>query len=363
MKIGINGAILCTPEPGGVARVAIEISKQLAKKSDQTLIFSHDLSKERLDGIPVDSFGYLSQSRSFGLLWEQLVLPIKSRQKDIDVLYSPTPYVPLPPTPCPCVITIHDVSSLQEYSAGWYNEYEKISLPILSDRADVVLTISEFSKSEIHSKLNIPEQDIRVVPNGVSDHFFSNDSEGASISLPDKYILYVGSVGKRKNVSGLIESFRYLKSNRNIPHKLVLIGPEDDSTNTSGIVSDNFESAENSIIRFGYLPKTKLKKAYTAADLFVFPSLYEGFGIPPLEAMACETPVVASDQTAIPEVLGSAAKYVDPYDTEDMAEGIYEVLTNEELEKTLIQRGRERAEQFRWENSADQLMEILTDIV
>jgi glycosyltransferase involved in cell wall biosynthesis len=364
MNIGINGGILCTDDPGGIARAGIELSKQLLKQADEVTIFSHEKAQSRLDDFPVDSFGYASPSRLFSLIWGQSILPFRGKMKDVDILYSPTPYCPKVPTSYPCVITVHDVSSIKDHSSGWYNRYEKIMLPLMISRADLVVTVSEFSKHEIQSTFDVSNLDICVVPNGVSDFFLRDDpSLETSKPLPPNYILYVGSFGERKNVSGLLESYNMLIDQYDIDHDLVLIGPEHDPTNKTDINPELLENINNRVIQLGYVSQKELKQAYISADLFAFPSLYEGFGIPPLEAMACGTPVVSSDRTAMPEVLGDAAMLCDPEDLNEFAEAMYTVLSNENIKNDMIRCGKQHSKKYTWKRSGEKLQVQLDKII
>jgi glycosyltransferase involved in cell wall biosynthesis len=231
----------------------------------------------------------------------------------------------------------------------------------MASRADLIFTVSEFSKSKICLELDVTESKVQVVYNGVNEIFFSDKQPTSDLSLPDTYLLYVGALSTRKNISGLLQAFRILKEDYDIEHKLVLIGPEDDPTNESDIDPQMIDPIREDIIQLGYVTDEELKEAYTAADIFVFPSYYEGFGIPPLEAMACGTPVVASDRTAIPEVLGDAAEYVDPDHPESISEGVVNILTDPDLSKTLTDKGQSQSEQFQWTKSAKKLYKTLSD--
>lgn len=361
LSIGVDGRTFSVPEPGGTVQVGQSLTSELLNSDANIEIFGHNSVKKTFPERVVNSWGYLSQSRLFGLFWEQIALPTSAKKAGIDVLYSPESYCPLSPVPFPRIITIHDLSSFHGYSSKLYNHFQQNVLPVMADAADGIVTVSEFSKRDISKHLDVNPEKIHVVHNGINQRFFSDEIPDVSLDLPDKYILYVGSISTRKNISGLIRGFTILKNRHRIPHKLVLVGPEDDPTNSQVNVTARGDTVERDIINLGYLSESELERAYYEADVFAFPSLFEGFGIPPLEAMACETPVVASDATAVPEVLGDAAHYVDPKRAEDIASGIATVLDNEEYRQELVVRGQERARLFTWERSSQDLLEYLVN--
>jgi len=362
IKIGVDGRTLSVPNPGGAVRTGIELTRELGRQHSDVTVFGHSNISARLDSLTIDSYGYRRNSKALGMIWEQTTLPKRATDREIDVLYSPVAYCPLVPTPFPCAITIHDVSSLSGHSAGWYNRFERIMLPQMASRADLIFTVSEFSKSKICSKLNIPESKVQVVYNGVNELFFSEDTPTTNLNLPGSYFLYVGALSTRKNISGLLEAFRILHEDYNIDHKLVLIGPEDDPTNESDIDSKMIEPIGEDIIQLGYVTDEQLKEAYSNAEALVFPSYYEGFGMPPLESMACGTPVIASNRTAIPEILDEAPIYINPSNIDSIVDAMSNILSSPSLRQEHVNKGYKQASQYRWDHSADDLIKKLLNI-
>src|SRR6186997_2600978 len=179
--------------------------------------------------------------------------------------------------------------------------------------------------------------------------------------LHDEFVLYAGNVKPHKNLERLIQAFHIVR-NRGLEHlKLVLIG--DEISKYAALRRAVHSHQLHKYVRFlGYLPEETLAVMYRLAGVFVFPSLYEGFGLPPLEAMASGTPVVTSNVSSLPEVAGDAAVLVNPYDPEAIAEGIYQVLTDEQLRRGLRQRGLARARQFSWETSVRRVREVYKEI-
>jgi glycosyltransferase involved in cell wall biosynthesis len=179
--------------------------------------------------------------------------------------------------------------------------------------------------------------------------------------LPEGYVLFVGSVERRKNLRGLLQAYaRLLETDVACP--LVIVGTRRRGAGEIGRTLQELH-LEESVIFTGYVPDADLPAIYTGADLFVFPSLYEGFGLPPLEAMACGTPVVCSNAASLPEVVGDAAIMVDPYDVEGLAEAMLRVLTDADLREHLRRKGLERARQFTWERTARETVAVYREVL
>jgi glycosyltransferase involved in cell wall biosynthesis len=179
-------------------------------------------------------------------------------------------------------------------------------------------------------------------------------------SLPEKFILSVGSLEPRKNLSGLLQAFGQMKSRWGKEFKLVLAGLQGWENKT---IWEQIQQLGDDVLYLGYVPITELGKLYNLASLFVYPSFYEGFGLPPLEAMACGCPVVVSNAASLPEVCGEAAHYVNPYEVESIAAGIEKVLRDDAYRKDLIGKGLARTEQFTWEKSAREHLRVFEETV
>jgi glycosyltransferase involved in cell wall biosynthesis len=214
--------------------------------------------------------------------------------------------------------------------------------------------VSEFSKDELVSTLGVDPERVSVVYNGIDDRFF-DDTPGDPIDTPEQFVLYVGAMNPRKNVSGLVEAYRRIRDD--IKEELVLVGPRN---------KDIFESLEveeaDDVHMPGFVSQEELVYLYDEASVFVYPSFYEGFGLPPLEAIARGTSVVASDRTALPEVLGKAAEYVDPDDTASIASGIQRVIS-EMNESACDVDHRLTADSYRWDQSISSLGDIIAKTV
>lgn len=236
-------------------------------------------------------------------------------------------------------------------------------------KADKIITISEKTKEDLIKYTKIPDEKIKTIYLGVDSKFQVLTDETIQklkkeYSLPPNFILYLGSEQSRKNFIFLIKSFYYLKKRYNLKIKLVKVGrPQIDKKQRQ----KTFElikklNLTNDIIFIDYIPEKDLTTLYNAANLFVYPSLYEGFGLPPLEAMACGTPVITSNTSSLPEVVGNAGIMIDPKNIQELTDAMYNVLKNPELEKELSKKGLKRAKMFSWEKTAKETLKVYEEV-
>lgn len=273
-----------------------------------------------------------------------------------------------------CVTIIHDIAFLTypETVAKRTRQWLGKNLKIYCQRADVILTVSEFSRQEIHHYLEIPLEKIHVVYNGVDPEQYHPDySEGriqeakAKYNIPGSYILYLGTLEPRKNIETLIRAYQRLLTaglsrfgqNLSAFPKLVLAGKKGWLYDSIFQLVKEFH-LENQVIFTGYVDESDAAPLLCGARMFIFPSLYEGFGIPPLEAMACGTPVIVSDCASLPEVVGDAGLLVPPTDIEKLAESMNRLLKDDQLHVALREAGLKRAGRFTWKASAKKLVQI-----
>ena len=358
----------CCGNRSGVGMYTFELARRLA--SDDTLSFSGNLfnRRGREDGsewrreiaLPLHECRWLP-GRVYRLLGGLTPLPYQrffGGESDLTVFFN---YIVPPHIRGKVVTTIHDVTYLRYPETVRARTLYNLRLRLRRSvrRSDRIVTGSEFTKREMIELLHIPPEKISVVPNAA---VFS-DAEAALADVERKYgfdapyILYVGTVEPRKNLVRLIRAFERLKAERSIPHTLVLAGG-------SGWKNEEIYQAARSspyagAIRFtGYITEAEKTCLYRHADVFAFPSLYEGFGIPPLEAMHWGCPVVAANAASLPEVVGDAAVLVDPLDEADLAAGLWRVLSDAGLAASLVEKGKRQAEKYSWEDSAEKLKEI-----
>lgn len=289
--------------------------------------------------------------------------PARLREDKVDLALFQ--YIAPPVCPAPYVLVIHDIS--YEHYPQYFKKLERLRLrmttPVSARRAAHIITCSENSKKDLIRFYSIAPDKITVIYYGKNESFRPVDDQNclervrAKYQLPEKYILYVGNIQPRKNLPRLIEAYSHLKTESKIPQKFVVVG------NKAWLYSGVFDlirrkGLENEIIVTGYVPDEDLPVLYAAADVAVYPSIFEGFGFPVLEAMACGTPVVTSNTSSIPEVAGDAAVLVNPLSTDEIASGIQKVLYDDGLRASLREKGLKRAAMFNWDATARQTLEV-----
>nr|WP_187290131.1 MULTISPECIES: glycosyltransferase family 1 protein [unclassified Natrinema] len=355
MKVGVNARTFTVDEPGGAVQTSIKHTKGLIDRSDTDVVLFGDSSLTTLfPEATIVSTGYPVSSQAYGLVWERTVLPALADRSEIDVLYCPNGNAPATRTSFPVVMCIHDVNALKGWSSGVHQLYRRFAVPRGADVASTITTVSEFSKREIVESLDVSSSKVDVVHNGVNKTFFSSQSERLN-GLPENYLLFVGSMNPRKNLERVVKSYATIKTQTDILHKLVIIGPK----NKNIFKSVDLESRDE-IITPGFVTEGELKYAYENADVFVFPSLYEGFGLPPLEALACGTPVVTSETTSLGEILQEGCIQVNPKDIQDIADAVIQILEDEQLANELATQGKAFAREFTWESATEQLRDTLS---
>jgi glycosyltransferase involved in cell wall biosynthesis len=302
-------------------------------------------------------------------LTEQLRIPLALKRHGVTLFHSPH-YVLPRLVSCRSVVTIHDCIHLvfpQYLPNRLALSYARASMGTAAKRATRILTVSESSKRDIVRYVDADPARIDVIYNAYDERFGVEPREEDVVrvreryQLNDEFVFYAGNVKPHKNLERLIDAFHLVRQRGLDRLKLVLIGDEISKYASLRRAVHHYQL--HKYVRFlGYLPEETLAVMYRLAGVFVFPSLYEGFGLPPLEAMASGTPVVTSNVSSLPEVAGDAAVLVDPYDPEAIAGGIYRVLTDEHLRRSLRTRGLARAHQFSWEASARRVREIYGEV-
>lgn len=246
--------------------------------------------------------------------------------------------------------------------------YHKLFLPNSIAKAKKIIAVSHQVKEDIIARFNTDPSKIEVVHHGVGKEFTEIKSPrilqkvSQKYQLPEKYILFVGNLEPRKNIENLIDAFVELKKHLDIEHKLVIVGAE--GWKFHGIYTKvGQRKINNEIIFTGYADQEDMPALYSLADLFVFPSLYEGFGLPVLEALACKTPVLISNSGALPEVAGNVVPQVDRLDPRDVAEKILLLITSDELKIRIANYGIDRIKQFTWEQSAQKTITVYDQLL
>jgi glycosyltransferase involved in cell wall biosynthesis len=301
---------------------------------------------------------------------EQLRIPLDLRREGIDLFHAPH-YVLPALIPCKAVVTIHDCIHIRfpQYLPNRLGyAYARASMWIATHRSNRVLTVSEASKRDILKYFHVPERKIDVIYNGIDERFGEIPSPDEVLrvreryQLNDPFVLYAGNIKPHKNLERLIEAFHLLRRNGHDTVKLLIIGDEISKYATLRRAVHRYKLHKH-VRFFGFVPDKTLAVLYRLAGVFVFPSLYEGFGLPPLEAMASGTPVITSNVSSLPEVVGDAALLIDPYEPAAIAQAMQRVLTEPSLREDLRRRGLRRVKEFSWDRSVRRVHEIYQEVL
>ncbi|MDI6869838.1 MAG: glycosyltransferase family 1 protein [Bacillota bacterium] len=365
VRVGINAAIVDS-SPTGLGVYAMSMARALARRHDDIVVYA---SQPELLEFPADKLRLVPDAtrpnRGFGghlrrFSWTQTVLPWQLIRDGVDILYSPVPEIPLL-GPTPAVMTVHDIIPLKfpQYHSRQVN-YFRYLVPWELRRAIKVIAISNNTAHDVRSTYGVRDSKLVTIYNGFdADHFRPS---GNAAYLREKYgvnqfILYVGNLSPHKNVSNLIKAFALISSV--VPHKLVVIGNRDPRYYPTLAEEAKTNGISERIQFLDYVPYEELPGFYSQASLFVFPSLYEGFGLPPLEAMACGAPVIVSNTSSLPEVVGEAGLLVDPTRVDDLAAAMKTVLQVDQLRASMIEKGLEQSRRFSWDRAAAELLTVL----
>jgi glycosyltransferase involved in cell wall biosynthesis len=294
---------------------------------------------------------------------EQWSIPIALRRIRAHLFHAPHYVLPLV-CPCPSVVTVHDVIHLlfpQYLPSQFASHYARFMIGRAVSRASLVMTVSRASKRDLLGFFDVDESKIRVIPNGI-DPSMTRELGAEEIErvrrrfqLSGRNALFVGNIKPHKNVERLIAAFAKLREDSAFSDVTLIVVGDEISKYPSLRRTVERHKVRGEVRFFGYVPEMTLVALYRTADLFVFPSLYEGFGFPPLEAMANGTPVITSKISSLPEVVGDAALTVDPYNIDEIAEAMKLVLTDRKLKEGLVASGRERAAMFSWEKAVSEI--------
>jgi glycosyltransferase involved in cell wall biosynthesis len=335
---------------------------------DSSANFLVYLSKPHVDLYVPRQF---TRVRVSGNPWVRLGLeiPLSLHRQRPDVLH--VQYTGPMSCPVPLVVTVHDVSFLENphYFTRFRARQLKLTVERTISRAVRILTPSEFSRRSIIAAYGVPDDKVTVVPNGVSSAFRPMQTEAASRWVRERYaisspfILTVGDLQPRKNHIGLIQAFEdTVRAHPDLPHLLVIVGKE--TWYAPHVRRAAQKSSVTDRIHFtGWIADDDLRRFYCAAELFVFPSLYEGFGLPILEAMACGRATLCSNTSAMPEVANTAGILFNPYSVWEIARAMQDVLLNSELRARMEGLGLKRAASFNWNNAAQQTLNVYSQVV
>ena len=371
MKIAINGTYIQEQASGLGVVTSNLISKlfdaQREKEIDFSLYSHSSYFKNKYPNNTISITSSVSPDRGISghikrLLWYQTKLNWQLKRSHTNAFFSPASEGILFPT-IPQVITVHDLIPLKypEVSPKWKYYYLYV-LPVILKNSAKIISISEHTKKDLIEAYQIDSESIEVIYNGFDrDLFFpqSNPKILEKYNL-NKYLLYVGDMRFYKNLDRVLTAFDSLPLQ---DYQFVITGKKDDFFYPKIKQLTDQLSAKDRIIFLDYVPTADLPSLYSMAEALVFASLYEGFGLPVLEAMACGCPVITSNITSIPEVGGDSVFYVNPEDTKNIAQGMYQILTEDNLRQDLIQKGQARAKLFSWDKTAQKIVSVLSKTI
>jgi glycosyltransferase involved in cell wall biosynthesis len=307
------------------------------------------------------------------VMWEQFTGPTAAHQAGMDLFHIPY-FAPPLLTRTPTIVTIHDVIPMR-LPAYQPNGRVKAYMNLVAraaHRATMIITVSQHAKQDIIAVLNIPSERIRVIYEAAGEECQPVTdptvlaAARARYDIGERYIFYLGGLDQRKNIPQLVRAFAQVYAQIGDPALKLLISGNPDKKKGPLFPDPRPVAAELGIteqIRYHFITDEDKAAMYSGASLFVFPSLYEGFGLDPLEAMCSGAPVVCSNRTSLPEVVGDAALSVDPNDTQALAEAMQRVLTNSELRADLRARSLKRAQQFSWHKTASETIAVYEEVL
>jgi len=366
MRIGIDARMI---DWSGVGRYTQNLLKGLAAvdKENQYVLFCHHQSANLAPEAP--NFATTIVTHPVFSMSSQLSWAREVNQANLDIFHSPHFVLPLLFAPS-SVVTIHDLipllfpGNLRSKAAQMY--YTTM-IKLTTKKAERIIAVSNRTKEDLIKNLGISVRKITVIPEAADERYRPLEKEkGDFRTVLKKYashqfLLYVGNYKPHKNLIRLVEAFDQALPELPKGSQLVIVGPRDKRYPEIGRLVKKL-ALEKSVILAGYVSEEELLILYNSATAFVFPSLYEGFGLPPLEAMACGLPVISSNLSSLPEVVGKAALSINPEDVEDMRRAIVGVFSDEELRQDLRRKGLARAKKFSWEKTAEMTLEVYEEV-
>lgn len=367
-KIAIDGRGALLYRGTGIGTYTWQLISHLQKIDDTLRVF---LPGEEYRGFSFDADDALVYAEQSGDLWRRDFLPAALKNEGIDLLHVPQNGLGLPETKCcPETVTIHDLIPYtfpETVGKGYLKEFLN-EMPAVMERCDGIITVSEWSKKDITRIFAYPKEKIKVIYEAPEPIYRPCPEAETRELLAEKYnicgdyILYVGGFSIRKNVKALINAVSLLKKEDHFPYRLVLPGKRNRDFDQLDALIEALGLAGD-VIFTDYVPVSELPYFYSAATVMVYPSLYEGFGLPPLEAMACGTAVLSSRATSLPEVLGDAALYFDPMNSMELAEQLHRLTSSKTLRKVMIKKGFAKAASYDWEQTARESLDFFHTIL
>jgi glycosyltransferase involved in cell wall biosynthesis len=376
MKIGINALFFQHPTTGS-GQYMSHLLAALAKidsRNEYVLLGPQPVEQQNRESTPFPYYvksvpGFTGSNENIEkVVWEQVTGPAAARKAGVDIFHVPHFAPPLLPR-IPTVVTIHDVIPLRLplYQTGVRVKAYMQLVSQAAQRATMIITPSQHAKQDIMDVLKLPAERIRVTYEAAGDEYRPVTDPAvlaaarARYGVGERYILYLGGLDSRKNVPQLVRAFAYLYRKIGDPMLQLLVAGNPDKQSGALFPDPRPVAADLGMtgqITYCFIEEQDKPAIYSGASVFVFPSLYEGFGLTPLEAMSCATPVVCSNRTSLPEVVGDAAISIDPDNLQEMVDAMYRILIDSTLSSELRARSLQRAAQFSWEKTATETLSV-----
>lgn len=371
MKIAIDARGANLYAGTGIGTYTKNLLKELItidENNDYELIWTG----KKHDDLIADNISYLMSSGRHGGFFEKYYTPEHLQKHNTDLYHIPQNGMGFPfDYEVNTIVTIHDLIPyvMPETVGPGYLERFLRDMPNIISNSKGIITVSEYSKNDILKFFPFYNKDnIYVTPLAANSNYVPLDKETSrkllkiKYNISDPFILYVGGFSSRKNVRGLIKAFSDIKKDLNTPHKLVLLGPlRDEGLKLKDLAKDL--AIEDDIIFPGFILEEEMPIFYSSCEVFVYPSLYEGFGLPPVEAMSCKTAVITSNVTSIPEVAkDNSAILINPFNVDELSNSLLLILNDDNLKFTLRENGYKNSLHFSWRQTAKKTLDAYTDI-
>lgn len=361
----------------GIGQYTYNLVKHLARSLDDTTfhLYTDTGTRETIDASNIeiiklgfDLKGFKRLRKIYSPLWMNMTLP-RYLHRQTDIFHSPNFILPSAIS-CKCVVTVHDLIFLKhpETYDYFYPKYLRNFVLKSLKKADKIIVVSKTTKNDLLELMHIEEEKIQVIYNGVSNEFVHLEDKdrlekkARELNIPKNILLYVGTIETRKNLGVLLRAFRELKIKHRIPHKLLLVGKKGHGWKEIYDLVLKLNIADD-VIFYGYAPQDALVYLYNLAEIFIYPSIYEGFGLPVFEAMACGTPVIASNTSSIKEVAEDSAILVNSDSPEEFAGGIESVLSNDDVRTALIKSGLNRVKNLNWDHASEMVVQLYRELL
>lgn len=366
MKIGIDARPL-SRKRAGIANYIYNIIKELYKIDRENEYYLYSDRPFELPFAENDQWHRCIHPHKIGTLWYCFQLPHILRKDCMDVLWGTQHVLPFGNRNIRYVLTIHDMAIfyLPHVSTRYNYLVNKLLVPFSARKADKIIAVSRSTAKDVCVLLQINKSKVEVVYEAGNDSYFRKDRQiskqimTSKYGVPEEYILYLGTLEPRKNVETLLKAYSKLVRKGNARHMLVIAGAK--GWKYEGIFKLIDELDINEKVLFtGYIDNNDMIDLYNASSLFVFPSIYEGFGLPVVEAMQCGVPVITTNVSSLPEVAGDAAVLIDPYDVDGLCESMDNILSDDSYSELLREKSLLQAQKFSWGRAAEETYRVLT---